>query len=89
MTLRGKLSKLMVKNAPEVYRKYVAIEKGKIVLYVQLLKALYECLCSALIFFRKLLDDLEPKGFILNPYDPCVMNNMKGEWFQPQMRKIN
>ena len=50
-------------------------------LHVQLLKALYECLRSALILYRKLLDDLEPKGFILNPYDPCVMNNMKGEWF--------
>ena len=70
MTLRGKLSKIMVKNAPEVYRKYVAIEKGGMLLHVQLLKALYECLRSALILYRKLLDDLEPKGFILNPYGP-------------------
>ena len=48
----------MVKNAPEVYRKYVAIEKGEMVLYVQLLKAIYGCLSSALPFYRKLLDDL-------------------------------
>ena len=48
----------MVKTAPEVYRNYVVIEKGKWVLYVHLLKALYGCLLSALIFYRKLLDDL-------------------------------
>ena len=29
MTLRGNLAELMIKNAPEVYRKYVVIEKGK------------------------------------------------------------
>ena len=87
--LRGKLVELVVKNASEVYRKYVAIEKYKMVLYAQLLKALYGCLISAMIFYRKLLDDLESRGFILNPYYPCVMNNMIGEWFQPQMRKID
>ena len=81
MTLRVKLYELMVKNAPEVYRKYVVIEKGKMVLYVQLLKALYGCLCSAMILYRKLMDELESRAFILNPYDPCVMNKMKGEWF--------
>ena len=58
MTFREKLAKLMVKTAPEVYRKYVAIEKGEMVLYVQLLKAIYGCLSSALPFYRKLLDDL-------------------------------
>ena len=78
MTLRVKLYELMVKNAPEVYRKYVVIEKGKMVLYVQLLKALYGCLRSALLFYRKPLDELEYRGFILNPYDPCVVNKMIG-----------
>ena len=28
MNIRGKISKLMVKTAPEVYRKYVVIEQG-------------------------------------------------------------
>ena len=80
MTPGGKLAKPMVKTAPEVYRKYVVIEKGKMVLYVKLLKALYGCLRSALLFYKKLLADLEPRGFDLNPYDPCVINNKtKGE----------
>ena len=48
------------------------------VLYVQLLKALYGCLRSALLFYRKPLDELEYRGFILNPYDPCVVNKMIG-----------
>ena len=53
-TLRGNLAELMVKTTPEIYRKYVVTEKGKIVLYVQLLKALYGCLRSALLFYRNL-----------------------------------
>ena len=40
MTLRGKLSEIMVKAALEVYIAYVIIEEGEMVLYVQLLKAL-------------------------------------------------
>ena len=58
MTLRGKLSKLMVKTAPGFDRKYVVIEKGKIVLYVQLLNALNGFLLIALLFYKKLLTDL-------------------------------
>ena len=41
MTLRGKLAKPMVKTALEVYKKHIVIEKGKTVICVQLLKALY------------------------------------------------
>ena len=74
MTLRGKLAELMVKTALEVYRKYVVMKKFKIVLYVQLLKALYGCLGSTLLFYKKLLADLESRGFELNTYDPCVVN---------------
>ena len=46
------------------------------VLYVQLLKALYGCLQNELLFYRKLLDDLESRGFSLNQYYPCVVNKM-------------
>jgi hypothetical protein len=44
------------------------------VLYVKLHKALYGCLRSALLFYKKLLRDLEGRGFVVNPYDPCVAN---------------
>jgi hypothetical protein len=37
-------------------------------------KALHGLLRSALLFYRRLVGDLERDGFALNPYDPCVTN---------------
>ena len=31
---------------------------------------------SALLFYQKLVGDLEREGFVLNPYNPCVANKM-------------
>ena len=39
-------------------------------------KALYDLLQSALIFYKKLRKDLETYGFVINPYDPCVANDV-------------
>ena len=63
-----------MKVAPEIYRNYVVLERGQSVLYVELQKALYGMLKSALLFYRKLRKDLESVGFVVNPYDPCVAN---------------
>ena len=77
MVLHGKLAELMVKFAPQIYRKYVTLgARGEPMLYVTLQKALYGCLCSALLFYLKLVADLEGQGFHLNPYDPCVANKV-------------
>ena len=51
MKLRGSLAELLVQVAPEFYSPYVVMENGKKVLYVKLLKALYGCLRSALLFY--------------------------------------
>ena len=59
-----------------MYRKYVVIEKGEMVLYVPLLKALYGYLRSALLFYRKLLADLESRRLKLNQYDPFAINKI-------------
>ena len=69
MKMRGKLAELLVKVAPEIYRNYVVLERGQTVLYVELQKALYGMLKSALLFYRKLRKDLESIGFVVNPYD--------------------
>jgi hypothetical protein len=53
-----------------------AIEKGKPVLYIQLMKALYGTLQAALLFWQDLTSQLEKWGFKLNPYDWCVANKM-------------
>jgi hypothetical protein len=51
MHLDGILAELMVKIAPKFYRKYVTTNaKGKSVLYVQLKKAVYGMMKSALLF---------------------------------------
>jgi Reverse transcriptase (RNA-dependent DNA polymerase) len=77
--LRGKLAELMVQVAPEIYRKYIIInKKGQTVLYVRLLNVLYGILKGALLFYKKLTNDLLSIGFELNPYDPCVANKIIG-----------
>ena len=71
MFLEGALAELMVKVAPKIYQKYfIVISKGKPLLYVQIQKALYVLLCSALLFYRKLVKYIEAYGFQINPYNP-------------------
>jgi hypothetical protein len=75
MVLKGRLAELMVQVAPNLYRKYITVDKkDTAVLYVKMQKALYGLLRSALLFYRRLVGDLERDGFALNPYDPCVAN---------------
>jgi hypothetical protein len=77
MLLRGRLSELMVKTAPNIYRKYITVDSNNPpVLYVKLQKALYGCLRSALLFYQKFVGDIESQGFELNPYATCVANKM-------------
>ena len=75
MLLRGKLAELMAEVEPKLYRKYISKDsKGNSVLYVKMQKALNGLLRSALLFYLKLVKDLEAYSFTLNPYDPCVAN---------------
>jgi hypothetical protein len=56
------------------YEKFVCVENGVRVLYVRLLKAIYGCVQSALLWYRLFYYNLKDMGFKLNPYDPCVAN---------------
>jgi hypothetical protein len=77
MLLRGQLADLMVKIDPELYGPYLTKSKrGESLLYVKMKKAMYGLLRSALLFYLRLVKDLEECGFELNPYDPCVANKM-------------
>jgi hypothetical protein len=77
MLLRGRLAGLMVKTAPNIYRKYITVDaKNQPVLYVKLQKALYGCLWSALLFYLKFVGYIESQGFTLNPYYLCVANKI-------------
>ena len=58
------------------YNAFVVVEHGKKTLYLQLLKALYGCVKSALLWYELFSSTLTSMGFVLNPYDPCVANMM-------------
>jgi hypothetical protein len=58
------------------YKLYVCYENGKKVLYLKLLKALYGCVKSALLWYELFSGTLQGMGFELNPYDTCVANKL-------------
>jgi hypothetical protein len=72
-----KIHRVLVDLLKKVVPEYEAFEieeaKGK-VLYLQVKKAIYGMLESALLFYKKLSSDLIGYGFNMNPYDPCVAN---------------
>ncbi len=72
--LEGTLAKLLAKVDPVLYSKYLGVENGKTVMYVQLQKALYGTLSAAMLFWKDLVGPLSSEGFTPNPYDVCVMN---------------
>ena len=74
MKITGVLVDILVKMAPDMYSGYVVMERGKKVIYVEILRAIYGMLESALVWFRKFKGDLESIGFEFNPYDACIAN---------------
>ncbi len=77
MVFKGNLVEMMVQIAPQVYRKYVTVDKkGTPILYVKLQKALYGLMRASLLFYQKLQKELEEYGFEVNPYDPCAASKM-------------
>jgi hypothetical protein len=60
----------------ENYKQYITYEDGKKVLYMRLIKALYGCMQSTMLWYETFKGCLEGLGFKLNPYDPCVANKM-------------
>ena len=56
------------------YKKYVGLERGKKVLYMELKQALYGYMQSALLWYETFTTQLIQMVFKLNPYNPCVAN---------------
>jgi hypothetical protein len=77
MILKGRLAKLRVQVTPNLYRKYIKVNRhGIAILYVKMQKAIYGLLRSAFLFCMKLVADLESIGSMLNLHDPCVANKV-------------
>ncbi len=77
LKLEGPLAELLTRVEPKIYSKFIAMERGKKVLYVQLTESLYGTLQAALLFWEALSQYLIGElGFEANPYDRCVANKM-------------
>jgi hypothetical protein len=60
MILEERHAKLMVQVAPNLYKKYITADRqGTAILYAKMQKAIYGLLRSALLFYMKLVADLE------------------------------
>ena len=58
------------------YEKFVVYEEKNRVLYVKLLKVMYGTLTAPILWYCLFANTLVDDGFTLNPYDPCVVNEM-------------
>ena len=60
MELQWKLEELMVKVDPRLSRKFVSTDsKGRMILYVEMKKALYRMIKSTILLYLKLVGDLK------------------------------
>jgi hypothetical protein len=83
MMFEGDMVDYMVATDPKKYGPYVHVARnGKKILYVRLLKALYGCIQSAMLWWRLLTGTLEENGFKVNPYDTCVANKIMDDGTQ-------
>ena len=58
------------------YKPFVRIVNGRKVLYLKVLRALYGCIESALLWYELFTTTLTNMGFKVNPYNRCVANKM-------------
>jgi hypothetical protein len=72
--ITGVLVDILVELNPEPYGPCVVYERNRKVLYVQVMRAIYEMLEAAILWYKKFQGELEEKGLKFNPYDPCVAN---------------
>ncbi len=56
--------------------RFIVIENGVKLLYVRLIKAIYGCVKSALLWYKMFSSTVQKLVFVLNPYDPCIVKCM-------------
>ena len=65
---------ILCKVNPE-HKNNVRVENGVKVIYLQLMKATYGCMDSALLWYDIYPKTLKSHGFAVNPYDRCISNS--------------
>jgi hypothetical protein len=77
MQIDGVMADLLIKINPALYGKYSVTERGKMVIYVRLKKALYGTITASLLFWKDLSATLISEwGFKQNAYDWCMVNKV-------------
>ena len=76
MRIDGAMADMLMEVDQDMYQPHMVTEKGKPVIYVELLKALYRTLRAARLFWETLSGKLQEWGFTINPYDSCVANKV-------------
>ena len=73
--LRGRYVEIMCEVNKE-YEKFVEYENGQKILYLKLLRALYGCIESAMLWYNLFSSTLQEEGWSINEYDRCVANKI-------------
>jgi hypothetical protein len=68
MKFSGETVRILCEMNPK-HKPFVVMENGKEVLYIRLIKALYGCVKSALLWHELFSSTLKDMGFVLNPYE--------------------
>ncbi len=76
MRINGTLAELMAKTDPKLYQKYLSDEKEKKVLYLCLRTAVYGMMKSTLLFYRKLVSELNMMGFTIIPTTHALQTSL-------------
>ena len=74
MKIRGNLVDWLLEIDPTTYAFLVMIERGMIVLYLQILCTIYGMLEASFMWYRNFRTDLEKIGFDFNVYEPWIAN---------------
>ena len=74
--LQGPAVEVLLRINEAKYAPHVVYEKGKKVIYVRLLKAMYGTLTAPILWYNLFSTTLTKMDFEINPYDLCVANKM-------------
>ena len=66
----------MCKVNPEHAKNVRVGKRGRKVLYMKVLCDIYGCIDSALQWYKIFTGVLQEEGFVLNPYDKCIVNKI-------------
>ena len=75
LIVRNDFVDILCKACPK-YKPYVKSVNGKKILYIRVLRAIYGCIESALLWYTLFSNILKDMGFVINPYDRCIANKV-------------